>query len=193
MQWVEDCTKENPEWKPLGYIDDNPEALLGLKSDYPLLGSITDWQPQKDELYVCGIAAPQVKRRIISNLKSKGAVFTAVIHPTAIMAPTADIGEGVVLCPYSAVNDNAIIGDFVLVNMHSSVTHDAKVGAYSTLSYYCGINGKVTLGEEVFLGSHALIVPGVTVGDRAFLCAGSVVLGDIAPGIKVIGNPAKEK
>lgn len=49
----------------------------------------------------------------------------------------------------------------------------------------------VTIGRNVWIGGQAIILPGVTIGDNAIIGAGAVVTKDIAPGAKVVGNPAR--
>ena len=68
--------------------------------------------------------------------------------------------------------------------------HDTTVGDWSQINSHCGVNGCSTLGEGVFLGSHACIIPRVKVGVWAFIGAGSVVLRDVEPHVKMLGNPA---
>jgi len=50
----------------------------------------------------------------------------------------------------------------------------------------------VTIGENVWIGGGAIILPGVTVGDGAVVGAGAVVTRDVAAGVTVVGNPAKQ-
>ncbi len=49
----------------------------------------------------------------------------------------------------------------------------------------------VRIGRNVWIGGGALILPGVTVGDDAIVGAGAVVTRDVAPGVRVAGNPAR--
>jgi maltose O-acetyltransferase len=51
----------------------------------------------------------------------------------------------------------------------------------------------VTIGANVWIGGGAIILPGVTIGDDAIVGAGSIVTRDVAAGITVVGNPAREK
>jgi maltose O-acetyltransferase len=51
----------------------------------------------------------------------------------------------------------------------------------------------VTIGANVWIGGGAIILPGVTIGDDAIVGAGSIVTRDVAAGVTVIGNPAREK
>ena len=188
MQWAIDW---GTLFTPYGFIDDNPNALSGLFANHPILGSISRWQPAEDELFVCGIADPKTKRKVVADLKARGARFISLVHPTALVSATAQIGEGVVICPHATISDNAKVNDYVYINLYTAIGHDAIVGAYSTLSSFTDITGGVVIGEEVFSGSHVSVVPKVQIGAGAYLCAGSVVMSRVAKDTKVLGNPAR--
>ncbi|GAA0715641.1 hypothetical protein [Dokdonella soli] len=47
------------------------------------------------------------------------------------------------------------------------------------------------LGDDIFIGSGAKIIGGVTLGTGARVGANAVVLEDVAPGVTVVGIPAR--
>jgi maltose O-acetyltransferase len=49
----------------------------------------------------------------------------------------------------------------------------------------------VTIGKDVWIGGGAIILAGVTIDDGAIVGAGAVVTRDVAPGARVVGNPAR--
>lgn len=49
----------------------------------------------------------------------------------------------------------------------------------------------VTIGDDVWIGPNAAILKGVRIGAGAFIEPGSVVTADVAPGTRVLGNPAR--
>lgn len=49
----------------------------------------------------------------------------------------------------------------------------------------------ITIGANVWIGGGAILLPGVTIGDDALIGAGAVVTRDVAPGVTVVGNPAR--
>lgn len=49
----------------------------------------------------------------------------------------------------------------------------------------------VCIGADVWIGGGAILLPGVSVGDGAIVGAGAVVTRDVAPGARVVGNPAR--
>ncbi|NTF06289.1 sugar O-acetyltransferase [Agrobacterium rubi] len=50
----------------------------------------------------------------------------------------------------------------------------------------------VAIGNNAWIGGGAIILPGITIGDGAIVGAGSVVTKDVAPGVTVVGNPARQ-
>jgi serine O-acetyltransferase len=47
------------------------------------------------------------------------------------------------------------------------------------------------LGDDIFIGSGAKIIGGVTLGNGARVGANAVVLKSVAPGVTVVGIPAR--
>ena len=191
VQWIDDINNVNPEWNILGFIDDNPNALEGCKTDYKVLGPINGWNPKQSEYFVCALAIPEVKYKIVTMLKEKGAKFATIIHPTALVNKNAIIGEGVIMTPRSNVNPDAEIGDFVSI-LGSGIGHDAKVGDYSTLSGRCSVNGHVQVGKMVYMGCGTVVAPSKKIGDGAYVGIGSVVVTNVKAGTRVFGNPARK-
>ncbi|MBP5510583.1 MAG: UDP-3-O-(3-hydroxymyristoyl)glucosamine N-acyltransferase [Kiritimatiellae bacterium] len=82
------------------------------------------------------------------------------IHPTAVIAPTAKLGEGVYVGPWTVVEDGAVVGDG------------------------CVIEAQVFIGQRVVMGRRCHIYPQVTVregctmGDRCILHCGVRIGGD---------------
>ncbi len=193
VAWIaaDACATGNVDWIPAGFLDDNPHALDGTGTDLPVLGSVTDWQPSSDEVFVCAIGNPQVRDRIARSLEERGAVFASVIHPSAAIAPSAVLGEGLVIYPFVCLSVDTSLAAHVQVNMHSVVGHDAQIGRSAVLSSFCDVTGHTRIGERAFLGSNVSIAPGLKVGDDAMVGMGSIVVAPVRAGKRVFGNPAK--
>lgn len=191
LQWAKDINKVSGRWNIKGFLDDDPNALEGLKCDVPLLGEIDEYEIQPEDEFACGVGSSGTRRVIMEKILSRGGKPAEIIHPTAVIADTASIGAGAIIYPFALISDNASLGDYCIINMYSSVAHDAVLGDYCTISAHCDITGMCTLGSDVFFGSGANMVPGTKIADGAFICAGSTVMGRVREGAKMLGVPAK--
>lgn len=178
-----------------GFLDDDPAGsaarMRAAQLDLPILGSARSYVPQEEDRFICGIASTRTKLELCMQLRSRGAVFTNLIDPTANIAATARLGEGVFLWRNVVIGPCAILGDFVTVQLFSSIAHDAVLGDGCTVSSFCDVMGHARLERGVFLGSHASILPTAKVGEFAKVGAGSVVLKRVKDGTTVFGVPAK--
>jgi len=173
------------------FLDDSATALDGFGYALEHLGSVDDFQPHEGDRLVMAIGDPAHKRRIAELLKSRGAHFARLVHPSAVLARTAQLGEGVVLCPQAVVSANACIGDLVSINSFSGVGHDVVLGAYSTLSAHVDLTGWVTVGEGCFFASGARVAPKVSIGAGARIGAGATILRKVAEGAVMYTAPAR--
>ena len=174
-----------------GFLDDEVKEGALFPPGIAYLGSIAAYQPREGHELLLGIGGTRAKRDVVSALRAKGARFATLRHPTAVVAATARIGEGVILCPYAVVSANGVVGDFVTVNIASTVGHDVRIGAWTTLSAHVDLTGGVSVGESVNLGSGARVLPGLRVGNEATVGAGAVVMRNVEAGSTVYAAAAK--
>ena len=124
-------------------------------------------------------------------LKAQGAAFFTVIHPTAQIAPTSQIGEGTVVSPFCLVGELAKLEENIFVNVRCTIGHDVVIGRSSVLSPHTVLSGASECGRSVFFGSGGTVNPGLIIGDHVKLSSGAIVNKDIVAGSFAFGNPAK--
>ena len=191
--WIHESLQYNVDYVFKGFIDDNIYALekSHLNSDL-LLGPISKYNPDVNDVFICLIANLTVKEQVIENLLLKGANFVNAYHKSVIFIGKSTIGHGVVLSPFVAVSNNCKLGNHVGVNLFCSIGHDVIIGDFSQLSAHCDLTGHVEIGNNVFLGSRVSIIPNVSVVSNTKLGAGAVVFRNIKLSGTYIGNPAKK-
>ena len=190
--WADDAAHHGTVPSIRGYLLDDGYAPLSPTYGLPCLGGLDNYKSQPGDACVIAVSDPTAKRKIVHRLQARGANFISLIHPSAVIAKTAVIGLGCILCPHSFLSADAVLGDFITVNGMSSIGHDCKVGSYTTFSAHVDITGGVTIGEAVFVGSGARVLPGLSVGEGAKIGAGSVVVRSVKNGVTVYTNPAKK-
>jgi sugar O-acyltransferase (sialic acid O-acetyltransferase NeuD family) len=189
--WAADCAEAGRSPPLAGIIDDGADPLVGYDYSTPRMAGIEDYRPADGDLLVIAIGDPSTKRQVAEKLRARGARFATLIHPSAIVARSARLGEGVVICPQAMVSADASVGQLVIVNALSSVGHDVRIGDYSTLSAHVDLTGFVSLETGVMVGSGAKVLPKVKVGEGATIGAGATVYRNVPAGATVYTAPAK--
>jgi carbonic anhydrase/acetyltransferase-like protein (isoleucine patch superfamily) len=130
---------------------------------------------------------------------------TPRIHPTAFVAPGADLIGDVTLAEESSVWFQTVLrGDInrIVIGPRSNVQDGAvihladdygtQVGELVTVGHKAILHA-CTIGDEVLVGMGAIVLDGAEIGARTIIGAGALVTGGkkIPPGSLVLGSPAK--
>lgn len=174
------------------FLDNSPQALDGFGYALDYLGPIDDFAPRAGDRLLMAIGDPAAKARLAALLTSRGGQFMRLVHPSATVARSAVLGEGVVVCPQAVISANSRVGDFAAINALSGVGHDVVLGAYSTLSCHVDLTGWVTVGEGCFFGSGARVLPKVAIGAGARIGAGATVMRNVAVNAVMYAMPARK-
>jgi sugar O-acyltransferase (sialic acid O-acetyltransferase NeuD family) len=193
LQYLRDATRGVPGIEIRAFFDDRTDIEPAALDGVPLLGTIDSYHPDRDDQALVAIGDPDVRTRVISTLRGRGASFFDLVHPTAFVATTARIGNGCIIGPFCGIGNRAVLGDHVVMPWYASVAHDATVGSYAVFSPYSTVNGGASLGEGAFLGTHAVVNPLQNVGPWAKVAAGSVVYREVPAGQLALGNPARAR
>lgn len=190
LRWARDAW---PERESLigGFLSADARVLDGHQCGLSIVSDPATFAPAAGDALLLAIGIPEVRRRVAEGLLARGAEFLTLIHPTAIVSPTAKIGIGSVICPGAVVTDAARTGRFVLVNYHASLAHDSSAGDFAVLSPYATLGGGAVVAEDTFLGLHASVGPGVSIGPRSKVAANSCALHDAPPDSLVHGVPGR--
>jgi UDP-3-O-[3-hydroxymyristoyl] glucosamine N-acyltransferase len=84
------------------------------------------------------------------------------VHPTAILAPLARIGENVGIGPYAVIGEDVRVGEGTQIGAHS------VIGAGCWIGSHCHIHPSVTLYAGVRLGNRVEIHSGAVLGADGF-------------------------
>lgn len=146
---------------------------------------------QQNVKVVLGIGSNEVRKKLAKHFNLFPERYATVIHPTAVVSPSAKIGQGTVIMPQAVVNARAEIGMHCIINTASIVEHDNTLGDYTHLSPNATLAGNVSVGEGAHIGSGATVIPGKYVGHWSVIGAGSTVIEHIPGYSKAVGNPTK--
>ena len=167
------------KYNVIGFIDDNPDAYASYHLSAPYLGGIKDHKIRKDCFYIIGIANLKYRRYFVEKFISEGAKFVLMAHHNAYVSESANLGEGVIICPNANIGPNVIIGDFSLINSRCSIGHDTKVGKFNFISPNVCFSGFTSIGDENLFGINSATIPGIKVGNKNKIAAGMVLDKDV--------------
>lgn len=190
LLWARDAWPAHAP-KIAGFLSADAGRLNGHAPSLPVVADPAAFEPEPGDALLLAIGIPEVRRRVAEDLLARGAEFLTLVHPTAIVAPTAAIGPGSIVCPHAIVSDAARLGRFALLNYHSSLGHDAAAGDFAVLSPYATLGGGASIGDDVFLGLHASVGPGKRIGVRSKVSANSAALSDAPADSLVHGVPGQ--
>jgi UDP-3-O-[3-hydroxymyristoyl] glucosamine N-acyltransferase len=84
--------------------------------------------------------------------------YTAGVHPTAVVHPSATLGKNAHVAPYVVIEENVSIGANAVLLAHVVIYADVQIGdsflahAHSVVREGCRIGNRVTLGNGAIVG-----------------------------------------
>ena len=174
-----------------GFINDILDALDGYAGYPPIIGTINDYVPQPDEVFICAIGDITGRKKCVNKLLNRGAKFINLIHKESGWSKNTVVGKGCIFGVRVGVSCDCKIGDFTVLQDECLIGHDTIIGDFCQFHIRAFVAGRVEIGNEVHIGPQALIQPGKKIGDRATVGAGSFVIRNVKKGSTVYGNPAR--
>src|SRR5690242_3358068 len=86
---------------------------------------------------------------------------------------------------------DTVIGEGTKIDNLVQIAHNVLIGRHCIIVSQVGLSGSTTLGDGVALGARVGTNNHVTIGDGAQIAATSIVHGDVPPGARYGGTPAK--
>ncbi len=106
-----------------------------------------------------------------------------------IIQDDVEIGAGTTV-DRGAIRDT-VIGEGTKIDNLVQIGHNVSIGRHCIIVAQSGISGSSTLEDFVVLGARVGLNNNVTIGEGAQIAAISVVHGDVPPGARWGGTPAK--
>jgi UDP-3-O-[3-hydroxymyristoyl] glucosamine N-acyltransferase len=100
--------------------------------------------------------------QVVLKFAPKPITFTPGIHPSAVVDPSAHLGNRVSIQPLAVIEARAKISDDTIIGAGSYVGHETIIGSA------CHIYPHVTIRERSRIGSRVIIHSGVVIGADGF-------------------------
>ncbi|MEG1175236.1 MAG: phosphotransferase [Ruthenibacterium sp.] len=137
----------------IAFLDDavREESIVGACADYTALQGE----------YVCALPAfgnNRLRLAWTKRLLAAGYTVPSLLHPTAIVSPSAQLGAGCLVLQGAIINTNAQLGTACLANCGALIDHDCVLGdgvhvnLNSTIKAWCKLEAleRTEAGEVVY-------------------------------------------
>lgn len=129
--------------------------------------------------------------RVYEYFRTRGYSFASVIHASAIIAPEAELSDGVQIMAGAILQTGCVVGENCIINTGARVDHDCIIRAHAHVAPGAVLSGDVHVGARAHIGAGATVIQGVQIGDDSIVGAGAVVLWDVPASSTVVGVPAR--
>lgn len=131
-----------------------------------------------------------VKSHLFDIYHNKGYKFSTYIHPSAVIAPDVQMGEGNIFFEGTIVQRGCVIGDCNVFFARTLIAHNCLIGNFNSFSF-ASLAGNVTVKNRCFMGMGSVIGEKIIIEDRAFVGANAYVNENIQIGRVVLGEKGK--
>jgi sugar O-acyltransferase (sialic acid O-acetyltransferase NeuD family) len=138
-----------------------------------------------------GVGNNAARWALIEWLRGEDVELETVVHPSATVGATVELGAGAFVAAGAVLIADARIGDGAIINTSASVDHDCRIGDAAHIAPGVHLCGNVSVGARTLVGVGSCVRPGVTIGSDVVLGAGSVVVANIDGAGTYAGNPAR--
>lgn len=182
-----DLVRSLGTYRLVGIIDDGLEVnttILGL----PVLGGgevLPDFYAKGIRLAlnaVGGIGNLAVRLQVAQRLAQAGFVTPTVVHPRAVVEPSAQLSSGVQVFALAYIGSEVRIGSGAIINTGAIVSHECTIGDFANLSPGAILAGQVQIGAGALIGMGATINLQVRIGANARVGNGATVKSDVPDG-----------
>lgn len=182
-------------WNVLGFSVDAGEApaegVLGLKVIARSIEELRDLCKRQEASCTIAVGDNEARKAIFLECAGAGIPLATVVHPSAIVSPSAKIGRGAVVLAGAILNAGAKVGENVIVNTGATIDHDSVLGDHVHISPGAHLGGTVRVGEGTHVGIGANIRNNVTVGAWCVIGMGAAVVENIPDRVVAYGVPAR--
>ncbi|UOE95439.1 acetyltransferase [Alkalihalobacillus sp. LMS39] len=190
---IRDIIEANKGYEIVAYVDDKFTDMDKQDSlYYGPLAAFKDihhlFSPAK---VVVAIGNNKTRKKIVQQLQLTDDQVVTLVHPSAVVSPSATIGSGTVVMANVTINASVKVGSHVIVNTNSVIEHDSIIEDYVHISPNATAAGTVEIKEGVQLGVGASVIPNVTIGEWTIVGAGAAVVTNLPSYTTAVGVPAK--
>ena len=135
------------QYDRIAFLDDSPTKEK--QEIYPVIGGLQDLERiSKDFTHaIPAYGNTALKDEMRKRIKACGLIMPRIIHSSAIISSSAEIGAGTIIREGVKISRKVIVGECVLINMGVVIDHGCVIGDCSHLPMGMIIRNAVQIPE----------------------------------------------
>lgn len=188
-----DAAVASGRWQQIAFVDDQPDA--GRILNLPHVGTSADLRGLRPTYRAAavGIGDSRIRLELLLLCAQLGFELPVIVHPSAVVSPSASLGSGTVVFAQAAINAGAVLERGCVVNTSATVDHDCRLDEGVHVCPGTHLAGNVVVGARAWLGIGSCVKHGISIGSDVTVGAGAAVVANVASGLTVVGVPARAK
>ena len=123
-----------------------------------LVPSRLDLSGHREGLALLRVANPNVAfTQVVRSFTDEPAPIPRGIHPTAVVDPSARIGEDVAVGPFCVIGPRAEVSAHVVLHSHCTLGESSFVGERTVLHPFVSVYARVRIGADCLIHSGAVL------------------------------------
>lgn len=182
---------QSAQFELRGFVDPAPCEEIVRRLGVARLGDDRALVAHGDALGVIAVGAigdAELRAKLATRLAAQLSGWAAVVHASAWVSPSAEIGQGAVVMAGAVVQSGARIGEHAIVNSGAVLEHDVELGAFAHIAPGAVVGGGTRIGRGSFVGLGACVRDHVTIGAGCFVDMGAVLVGDLEDAARARGG-----
>ena len=132
------------------------------------------------------------RERLAQMVQNAGFECVSLVHPSAVIAPSASVsGANVAVMASVVINARAKVLAGAILNTACIIEHECIVGEFAHISIGAKLAGNVSVGARCFLGANSCVLPNLRLCAGVVLGAGAVATKNIEQSGVFVGVPAR--
>ena len=143
---VAEAAQLSGQWQEIIFADDRWPKTQQV-GEYQIVSNIANVQQLvcSNIQAIVAVGNNHLREKWQKLLGDLGIRMTSIIHPQAIVSPTAQIGQGVTVMAGCVISTKTVINDGVILNIGALLDHDVVIKAFAHLS----VGVKVSSGKII--------------------------------------------
>lgn len=143
---VAEAAQLSGQWQEILFADDRWPKTQQV-GEYKIVSNIANVQQltSNNIQAIVAVGNNHLREKWQKLLGDLGIRMTSIIHPQAIVSPTAQIGQGVTVMAGCVISTKTVINDGVILNIGTLLDHDVIIKAFAHLS----VGVKVSSGKII--------------------------------------------